>query len=127
MITSAGPTPRGAIAWAKNARALSSSRRARSSTSTTCPASSTARYRYAQRTDAFAALYAIRAGTEGPLFQGVRRCGLRRARYRGLAKTHLQHIATATALNFARLAAWLAGEPIATTRTSRFAALAPDA
>jgi len=35
--------------------------------------------------------------------QGIRRCGLRQARYVGLAKTHLQHLATAAALNFVRL------------------------
>jgi transposase len=80
--------------------------------------------RLRQQTDAFAALYALRAGAEGSLSQGIRRCGLRRARYRGLAKTHLQHAATAAALNLARLATWLAGDPLATTRTSRFAALA---
>ena len=80
-----------------------------------------------QQTNAFAALYALRAGAEGMLSQGVRRCGLRRARYRGAAKTHLQHVATAAALNLARLASWLAGAPHATTRTSRFAALAPSA
>jgi hypothetical protein len=29
--------------------------------------------------------------------------GMRRTRYRGLLKTHLQHIATATAINLQRL------------------------
>ena len=45
--------------------------------------------------------------------------------YRGLAKTGLQHVATAAAINFDRMAAWFGGRPIAPTRTSRFAALAP--
>jgi hypothetical protein len=54
----------------------------------------------------------------------VRAFGLRRARYRGLAKTHLQTVATAVALNLDRLAAWLDGRPLAPTRKSRFAALA---
>jgi hypothetical protein len=56
--------------------------------------------------------------------QAVRACGLRRARYRSLTKTGLQHVAIAAAVNLDRVAAWLAGRPIAPTRTSRFAALA---
>ena len=50
--------------------------------------------------------------------------GVRRARYRGLPKTHLQHVLTAVATNLLRLDAWLQGVPFAKTRTSRFAALA---
>jgi transposase len=69
-------------------------------------------------------LYARRAGIEGTLSQGVRAFGLRRSRYRGLAKTHLQHVATAAAINLERLAAWFQAIPRAATRTSRFAALA---
>jgi transposase len=68
--------------------------------------------------------YARRAGIEGTLSQGVRAFGLRRSRYRGLARTHLQHVATAAALNLERLAAWFRAVPRAATRTSRFAALA---
>jgi Transposase DDE domain len=56
--------------------------------------------------------------------QGVRAFGLRRSRYRGLAKTHLQHVATAAAIDLQRLAAWFRAVPRAATRTSRFAALA---
>jgi hypothetical protein len=72
-------------------------------------------------------LYARRAGIEGTLSQGVRAFGLRRSRYWGLAKTHLQHIATAAAINIDRIVAWLDERPQATTRLSRFAALAPAA
>jgi transposase len=75
--------------------------------------------------DAGQTLYKRRAGIEGTLSQGVRAFGLRRTRYRGLDKTHLQHVAIATAINVDRLVAWFAGQPRATTRTSRFAALAP--
>jgi hypothetical protein len=50
--------------------------------------------------------------------------GVRRARYRGLPKTHLQNVLTAVATNFLRLDVWLQGAPFAKTRTSRFAALA---
>jgi transposase len=68
--------------------------------------------------------YARRAGIEGTISQGVRAFGLRRSRYRGLAKTHLQHVATAAAINVERLAAWFRAAPRAATRTSRFAGLA---
>ena len=69
--------------------------------------------------------YQQRAGVEGTLSQAVRSYGLRYARYWGAAKTHLQHVATAAALNIDRLVAWLDERPRAKTRTSRFAALAP--
>jgi transposase len=69
-------------------------------------------------------LYARRAGVEGTISQGVRAFGLRRSRYRGLARTHLQHVATAAAVNLERLAAWFRAVPRAATRVSRFAALA---
>jgi DDE family transposase len=69
--------------------------------------------------------YQRRAGMEGRLSQGVRAFGLRRCRYRSLAKTTLQHIATAAALNLDRLVAWFDERPQAKTRKSRFARLAP--
>jgi transposase len=69
-------------------------------------------------------LHARRAGIEGTLSQGVRAFGLRRSRYRGLARTHLQHVATAAAINLDRLGNWLRAVPRAMTRTSRFAAIA---
>jgi transposase len=40
---------------------------------------------------------------EGTISQAVRAFGLRRTRYIGLAKTHLQHVLTAIAFNLARL------------------------
>ena len=69
--------------------------------------------------------YQQRAGVEGTLSQGVRAFGLRRTRYWGVAKTHLQHVATAAAINIDRIVAWLDERPRAMTRISRFAALAP--
>jgi transposase len=69
--------------------------------------------------------YKQRAGVEGTLSQGVRAFGLRRTRYWGVAKTHLQHVATAAAINIDRIVAWLDERPRAQTRTSRFAALVP--
>jgi transposase len=65
-------------------------------------------------------LYRRRAGVEGTISQGVRGFGLRQSRYIGLAKTHLQHVITASAMNLARLSAWFAGELPEETRTSRF-------
>jgi transposase len=65
--------------------------------------------------------YAARAGIEGTLSQGVRRSDLRRARYVGQAKTHLQNVCTAVALNLVRLWNWLTETPLATTRRSAFA------
>lgn len=81
--------------------------------------------RQAQGTPAFKSRYAGRAGVEGTLSQGTRAFGLRRTRYLGQAKTHLQHVLIAVAMNLARVAAWLQGQPLASTRTTPFAALAP--
>jgi len=77
-----------------------------------------------QNTTEWQAKYAKRAGIEGTLSQGVRAFGLRHCRYVGLAKTRLQHLAIAAAINIDRLAAWLDDRPHAKTRISRFAALA---
>jgi len=76
-----------------------------------------------QATPAFKEQYAARAGIEGTIAQGVRVCDLRHARYRGLIKTHLQHVFTAIAINVARLVAWDEETPFAQTRTSAFARL----
>src|SRR5919109_983601 len=79
--------------------------------------------RQRQTTEEFRQQYAPRAGIESTHAQGIRRCGLRQARYIGLAKTHLQHLATAAALNVVRIGEWLTGTPRAKTRGSPFAAL----
>lgn len=76
-----------------------------------------------QTTKEFRHQYAARAGIEGTHEQAIRRSGLRRTRYIGMAKTHLQHVLTAVALNVVRVGEWLAGTPIAKTRLSPFAAL----
>ena len=78
-----------------------------------------------QQSEVFKQKYKKRAGIEGTISQGVRAFELRRSRYIGLAKTHLQHIAIAAAMNLVRLANWLAGVPKAKTRVSKFAALVP--
>jgi len=78
-----------------------------------------------QDTDAFRTAYSQRAGVEGTISQAVRTADLHRARYWGLARTHLQHVATAAALNLARLADWLTGSRPVAKRPSPFAQLAP--
>lgn len=70
-------------------------------------------------------LYQKRVGVEGTISQGVRAFGFRQTRYIGPAKTRLQHLATAAAVNLVRINNWLMEIPLARTRTSAFAALAP--
>lgn len=82
------------------------------------------RRRHEQETQAFRQRYAIRAGIEGTLSQAVRRMGLRRARYVGLQKTHLQHVLTAVALNLVRIDALLTGTPRGQMHRSALADLA---
>lgn len=81
--------------------------------------------RQEQKTPEFQADYQARAGAEGTISQAVRRCGLRRARYIGQAKTHLQNVATAAALNLSRLADWFSEIQPRKTRTSHFVVLQP--
>jgi transposase len=73
-----------------------------------------------EQTAEFKQQYQQRAGIEGTISQGVRGFGLRRTRYRGPVKTHLQHIATAVAINLVRLGAWFDGVAPGKTRVSAF-------
>ena len=77
-----------------------------------------------QQSELFKQQYARRAGIEGTISQGTHTGDLRRSRYIGLAKTGLMHLLLAAALNFMRVAAWLAERPRSRTRQSTFAALA---
>jgi transposase len=77
-----------------------------------------------QLTDDFQEQYHKRAGVEGTMGQAANAYAMRRARYVGLDKTRLQHIATAVAINLQRIWAWLTGTPVAKTKVSAFAALA---
>jgi transposase len=79
--------------------------------------------RQRQTTAEFRAHYAIRAGVEATHAQGLQRSGLRRTRYIGQAKTHLQHLLTALTLNLVRLVAWATQASPPKPRISRFAAL----
>lgn len=81
--------------------------------------------RQRQQTEGFRHTYRKRAGIEGTLSQAVRRCDFRHARYIGLAKTHLQHILTAVAINLIRFANWVSNIPLASTRTAPFLTLSP--
>ena len=76
-----------------------------------------------QATEEFRESYADRAGIESTHAQAIRCSGVRSTRYRGLAKTHLQHVITAVAINLLRIASWASGTPLAQTRCSHFAAL----
>ena len=79
--------------------------------------------RATQDTSDFQSRYALRAGVEGTIRQGVAVTGIRHARYRGLAKTRLEHTSAAVALNLIRLHAWWNGHPLDRTRTSHLARL----
>jgi transposase len=74
-------------------------------------------------TEAFRQEYGRRAAVEGTISQGVRACGLRRSRQVGKAKTPLQYVATAAAINVLRIRSWRMDRPRQRTRTSVFAKL----
>jgi transposase len=80
-----------------------------------------------QKTDTFKQIYRKRSGIEGTLSQAIRSSGLRRSRYVGQAKTHLQNIAIAVATNIKRSIDWLNEIPLAPTRCSRFTYLLAEA
>lgn len=79
--------------------------------------------RAAQETTAFKETYATRAGVEGTISQGKRRCGMGQCRYRGYAKTQFQEASAAAALTYLRTAAHLSGHTPATTRRTAFTRL----
>jgi transposase len=80
--------------------------------------------RQREQTDEFKETYRKRAGVEGTISQATRTGDMRRSRYIGLAKTHLQNIAIAAAINLHRVINHVNDVPVADTRQSRFAALA---
>jgi transposase len=77
--------------------------------------------RQREQTKEFTKAYAQWAGVEGVHAQGVRRMGLRRSRYIGEPRAHLQHVVTATAMNVCRLHDWLEGVAPLSTPLSHFA------
>ena len=80
--------------------------------------------RAVQTTAVWQERYNKRAGIEGTISQEVRSQGLRRSKYKGLAKTSLQHAATASATNLQRLEDFWNGVKPEKTRTSLFLRLA---
>jgi transposase len=80
--------------------------------------------RLRQETEALKTAYALRSGVESLISQGVRACELRQARYIGQARTHLQHILTAVAINLMRFIAWLREPHPTPARVSTFTRLA---
>ncbi len=78
--------------------------------------------RAAETTIGFQADNARRAGVEGTMHQAASHGG-RRARYRGLPETRLDHVYMACALNLLRLHAYWTGTPLDRQRTSHLARL----
>jgi len=76
-----------------------------------------------QTTKQWQARYARRAGVESTIAQATKVTDTRRARYRGLAKTTLDHNIKAVALNLIRLDAWWNGEALDPRRTSHLSRL----
>jgi hypothetical protein len=62
-----------------------------------------AQHRAAQDTPEWKRLYGARSGIEGTVNECVNGHQMRRCRYHGLAKTHVQHVLTAIAINVERL------------------------
>jgi transposase len=78
--------------------------------------------RLRQKSETFKKLYGLRAGIEGTISEAVRCFGLRKARYRSLAKVRLQHLVTAAAINVLRVIQWLEGFRPVSDRITPFAA-----
>jgi len=76
-----------------------------------------------QTTTAWQTSYARRAGAESTIAQAVKVTDARRARYRGAAKTRLEHNVMAVALNLVRLHAWWNGERLDPRRTTHLSRL----
>jgi len=82
--------------------------------------------RLRESTAALGETYALRAGIAGTLARGIRRCRLRRTRYRGQPEVQLGHILAATGLNFLRLGGWSLGRSRQKPPRSPFARLCAE-
>jgi transposase len=78
-----------------------------------------------EQTEDFKTAYKRRAGVENTFSQGVRAFDMRRSRYRGLDKTHLQNVFTVIAINIVRTLNWLAQPFYSPPYVSPFAAMSP--
>ncbi|WP_328959121.1 transposase [Kitasatospora purpeofusca] len=74
------------------------------------------RVRAEQQTPDWKARYAVRSGVEGTINEFAHGHGMRRCRYRGQPKTHLQHVLTAIAVNIERLSSRPASEEASRSR-----------
>lgn len=72
-----------------------------------------------QDSEAWKQTYNARAGIEGTISQAVRGPDLRHARYRGLAKTHLQNVLSGIAININRLGDYYGPRPRRPRRPTR--------
>ncbi|WP_409474927.1 transposase [Streptomyces sp. HC307] len=61
------------------------------------------RVRAEQQTPDWKTRYAVRSGVEGTVNEFAHGHGMRRCRYRGQSKAHVQHVLTAIAINIERL------------------------
>ncbi|HUR08934.1 MAG TPA: transposase [Nonomuraea sp.] len=61
------------------------------------------RVRTEQQTPEWMTRYAVRSGVEGTVNEFAHGHGMRRCRYRGQGKAHIQHVLTAIAVNIERL------------------------
>jgi len=82
--------------------------------------------RQRQEEDAFWKDYRHRAGVEGLVSVAANDKGMRRSRYIGQAKTALQALLTAMAINLERAALWLQGYRPAPPRRDKLQCLAPQ-
>ena len=82
--------------------------------------------RQRQEEGAFWEVYRHRAGVEGLVSVTANKKGMRRSRYIGQAKTALQALLTAIAINLERAALWLEGHRPAPPRRDRLQCLAPQ-
>ncbi|MGW0822065.1 transposase [Streptomyces sp. NPDC002845] len=78
--------------------------------SATCKSVSAASSRHPE----WKARYAVRSGVEGTINEFAHGHGMRRCRYRGRPKAHLQHVLTAIAVNIERLS----GRPVTEENSS---------
>lgn len=74
------------------------------------------RVRAEQQTPEWKTRYAVRSGVEGTVNEFAHGHGMRRCRYRGQGKAHIQHVLTAIAVNIERLSGLPPAEETPTSR-----------
>ncbi len=84
--------------------------------------------RAAEQGEVWRRRYGHRNGVDATVSQGVRAFGLRSSRYRGMGKTHPQHLFTAPAMNLTRPDAWNRSipEPALASHASKHCGPPPD-